>query len=53
MTLDESRLLDDLKRIGVWDMKGGSFEVHMDTEGKVVKIDVHRHFRINPKVIPN
>lgn len=49
MNQQEAKFLDDLARIGVWDMKGGSFEVHFDIDGKVVKIDVHRHFRIIPK----
>lgn len=50
MTDAEVQLLNNLRKVGVWDMKGGSFTVHFDAEGIVAKIDVQRFFKITKKL---
>lgn len=50
MTDPEVKLLSELRRLGVWNVKGGSFEVHLDGESKVVKIDLHTYHKVSPKL---
>jgi hypothetical protein len=39
-------LINTLLRAGVFNTKGGSFEVHLDADGVIRVIDIHTHLRM-------
>ena len=35
-----------LEKIGAFDIKGGSLEIHFDNLGGIAKVDLHQHYKV-------
>lgn len=44
----EAMLWRFMMESGCFDIKGGSFEVHLDAMGFPMKLDKHEHYRLSP-----
>lgn len=50
MTDSEAKLINDLRKLDAWSIKGGSLTLHFDGEGHIAQIETNRRFKLPKKI---